>query len=225
MMNLEEKRIGLQQQLDGIQEQMSALRDQLFSQETSPAAALTSSRPTPQKPVARRAGRAGRGAMKERIVAALEAAGQSGIYVKELAARLGTKPVNVHSWFHSAMKRYSAITKITGGHYRLDGKLDGNNNSENAQSATRPVRSRGVAKAATRKGGRRRSGGAGSRRGELSTRILSEMEGAGARGINVRDLADKLGANHKNIFIWFSTTGKKNAKIEKLGKSQYRLRS
>jgi hypothetical protein len=36
---------------------------------------------------------------------ALEAAGSAGIKVKELSEAIGTKAVNIHSWFHSTVKR------------------------------------------------------------------------------------------------------------------------
>ena len=234
MMSLEEKRIALQQQLEAIQGQMDDLRDQLFSNEstaTTARAAVTKAAAS-QKPVSRngKTQRTGRGEMKDRIVAALEAAGKQGVRVKELASALNTKPVNVHSWFHSAIKRYPSIQKISGGHYRLNGSLE-SSSSSSAKAPVSPKRTAGRGKAATapktspaRSTGARKAAGAGpSKRGELSARILSEMEDAGSRGIQVRELADKLGANYKNIHIWFSKTGNNNPKIKKLGRAQYRL--
>ena len=85
-------------------------------------------RPRAAKPVGRpaKAGRkagkkAGRGQLKERVFAALEAAGNAGVRVKDLAQEIGTKPVNIHAWFHAAVKRYPNVQKIAGGHYRLKG--------------------------------------------------------------------------------------------------------
>jgi uncharacterized protein YjcR len=54
-------------------------------------------------------------------MAALTAAGAAGVQVKELAEAIGTKAVNIHSWFHSTIKRNPEIKKISGGHYRLHG--------------------------------------------------------------------------------------------------------
>lgn len=236
MMSLEEKRIALQQQLEAIQGQMDDLRDQLFSGQstaTNARAAVTRTAVS-QKPTSRagKAQRSGRGEMKDRIVAALEAAGKQGVRVKELASALNTKPVNIHSWFHSATKRYPSIQKITGGHYRLNGSLESSpSSSAKAPAAAKRTATRGKAAAQPKSSpakstGARKAAAAGpSKRGELSARILSEMEDAGSRGIQVRELADKLGANYKNIHIWFSTTGKKNPKIKKLGRAQYRLES
>ena len=238
MMSLEEKRITLKQQLDAIQEQMTDLRDQLFSEQSTSRTAraavtraagtrATASQKASAQPA--KSQRTGRGELKDRIVSALEAAGKQGIRVKELASALNTKPVNIHSWFHSAIKRYPSIKKITGGHYRLDGKLDSSSSATKAAGSSARTVARGKASAApktssTKNTGTRKIAGP-SKRGELSARILSEMDNAGSRGINVRELADKLGANYKNIHIWFSTTGKKNPKIKKFGKAQYRLES
>jgi phosphatidylserine/phosphatidylglycerophosphate/cardiolipin synthase-like enzyme len=164
--------------------------------------------------------------LKDRIVAALEAAGTSGVRVKELAQELGTKPVNVHSWFHSAMKRYAAIKKLAGGHYRLDGRIESSSPSARSAAARNQTKARATSTTTRAKSTRAAKKPTGpSKRGELSARILSEMQQAGARGINVRELAETLGANYKNIYIWFATTGKKNPNIRKLGKAQYRLES
>ena len=213
MMSLEEKRVALQQQLDEVVERMTTLKDGLFSEAevttATPSAGkkvsvVASARPTTQ-----------RGALKGRIMAALEAAGDAGVRVKELAQAIGTKPVNIHSWFHSSMKRYPAIKKIQGGHYRLQGSL-----------GDRQPAGGGGKKAAAAKAPKAKTRGRGkgpSKRGQLSARILTELESAGSQGIAVRDLADKLGANYKNIHIWFATTGKKNSAIKKIGRAQYRL--
>ncbi len=139
-------------------------------------------------------------------MAALQAAGPQGVRVKELAQALGTKPVNVHSWFHSSIKRYPAIKKIEGGHYRLEGSIS------EKQSAP----SRGPAKSTRKKGSR-------GKRGELTASILGALEDAGSQGISVKEIAEKLGANYRNIYIWFATTGKKNSAVKKVGPAQYRL--
>jgi hypothetical protein len=218
MMNLEERRVALQQQLDDVVQHMTELKDALFAESGEPepissrervkASTVSSSRtkaPTQ------------RGALKDRIMAALEAAGARGVRVKELALALGTKPVNVHSWFHSSIKRYPAIKKLQGGHYRLEGSV----------SEKRSTPSRGSAKtapAAPAKAGRKKTASRG-KRGELTSKILGALENAGSKGIAVKDLADQLGANYRNIYIWFATTGKKNPSVKKVGPAFYRLAS
>lgn len=207
MMNLEEKRVALQHQLNEVLQRMTELKDALLtdSEEVEPISARR-----PAKVSSRKTATATpRGALKDRIMAALEAAGPRGVRVTELARALGTKPVNVHSWFHSSMKRYPAIKKIEGGHYRLEGSV----------SEKRSTPSRSAAKPAKKKVASR------GKRGELTAKILGALKDAGSQGISVKDLAENLGANYRNIYIWFATTGKKNSSVEKVGPARYRLAS
>jgi phosphatidylserine/phosphatidylglycerophosphate/cardiolipin synthase-like enzyme len=210
MLALEERRARLHIDLAGVIAQMSALKDQLFEGVNVRVGAITR-----QVSGTTRAGsgrKARRGALKEKIMAALEAAGTAGVRVKDLAAELATKPVNIHSWFHSTSKRNPAIRKLSGGHYRLDSKGSASPQSSSPQRTT---------SAGGRKGRKQRGGQ--SKRGELSSRIIKELQASGARGITVRNLADKLGAKYKNIYIWFATTGKKNKNIKKMGPATYKL--
>ena len=204
MMVLEEKRTALQGELDSISQQLSALKDRLLDEGGGRAALAP--RITG---VARKTGgkRQKRGLLKDKIMAALDAAGSAGVKVKDLAAALGTKPVNIHSWFHSALKRKAPIKKITGGHYRLAGK-----GTVAAARVAKP------AKTAAKGKGRR-----GAKRGQLTARILAALKDAGSGGITVADLSNKLGAKYKNIYIWFATTGKKNSSVKKLGPAKYKL--
>lgn len=211
MLTLEERRVRLHLDLAGVVAEMSALKDRLFEDVSARVSAVTRQISGPTRRGPRRKAR--RGALKEKIMAALETAGAAGVRVKDLAAELATKPVNIHSWFHSTSKRNPAIRKISGGHYRLDSKGSASPQISSGQRA--PSVKAG-------KGGRKRRGGP-SRRGELSSRIIKELQAAGAKGITVRNLADKLGAKYKNIYIWFATTGKKNKGIKKIGPATYKL--
>ncbi len=60
-----------------------------------------------------------RGALKARILAALRAAGDKGVAVKDLSAKLGVKNQNVHVWFSSTGKKLGTIQRIGAGRYRL----------------------------------------------------------------------------------------------------------
>jgi hypothetical protein len=60
-----------------------------------------------------------RGALKARILTALRAAGDKGVAVKELSAKLGVKNQNVHVWFSSTGKKLGTIQRIGAGRYRL----------------------------------------------------------------------------------------------------------
>jgi hypothetical protein len=52
------------------------------------------------------------GAAKEAIVALIKGAGKAGITVKEIAARLGSKPQRIHVWFGNTGKKVKEIKKI-----------------------------------------------------------------------------------------------------------------
>jgi hypothetical protein len=61
----------------------------------------------------------------------------------------------------------------------------------------------------------RRSKGKASRPGGLKERILALLDSAGAQGLKVKEIAEKLGMPTGNISVWFSTTGKKiTTKVE-----------
>lgn len=208
MLVLEEKRVALQGELDSIAQQLSALKDRLLDESGDVATSATKATRVPRKTVGKRQKR---GLLKDKIMAALDAAGSAGVKVKDLAAAFGTKPVNIHSWFHSALKRDSAINKITGGHYRLDGK--------GASVAAKPVKKPAKAAVAAPKS----KGPRGAKRGQLTAQILTALKDAGNGGTTVADLATKLGAKYKNIYIWFATTGKKNPSVKKLGPAKYKM--
>ena len=214
MLALEERRERLQKDLANVVDLMSSLKDSFFHDVVPRAAAAVSRVTNPPPTRGRRGGRTPRGALKERIMEALEEAGAAGVYVKDLAAELATKPVNIHSWFHSTSKRNPSIKKISGGHYRLARTGGGR------RAARRPAaRTSSPAKSVTR----RKRGATQGRRGELSAQIIGQLESAGKGGVNVRTIAEKIGAKNKNIYIWFATTGKKNRAIKKVGPATYRL--
>jgi hypothetical protein len=230
LLSLEERRVAVQQDLESITQRMVSLRDSLFDEGRSPRSEAAA---PPNEPAAARVGRPRgplkRGALKEHIASALEAAGSAGVRVTELAERLGVKPVNIHSWFHSSLNRFPQIKKLKGGHYRLDGKLD---LAAGARKRGRPRKTEASPQsAAPRPVGRPpksasvTSSSSGTRRGALSEKVLAELKKAGSRGISVRELASTIGANYRNIYIWFATTGKKNGKIKKVAPAVYRLES
>ena len=57
--------------------------------------------------------------LKARILAALRTAGDKGVAVKELSAKLGVKNQNVHVWFSSTGKKLGTIQRVGAGRYRL----------------------------------------------------------------------------------------------------------
>jgi len=57
------------------------------------------------------------GQLKERIIRRLKSAGNSGITVKDLAAKLGTGYSNISVWFHTTAKRVKEIKKVASGRF------------------------------------------------------------------------------------------------------------
>ena len=88
----------------------------------------------------------------------------------------------------------------------LDGEISGAYSGE-------PVRGR----VGRPKGSAKPAAGRRGRHGGLKERILAKLESVGLGGIKVRDLADQIGVNRKNVEIWFYTSGKKIKSIKKLG--------
>lgn len=151
-------------------------------------------------------GRSARGELKQRIFQALEAAGSTGMRVRDLAVAIGSKPATLHSWFQFARKSIPAIRKAGKGRYRFVGRA-----SKAAPAA---------AKAAPKP-----RASAGNQRGQLAERIHSALKAAGKVGIRVGDLAKKFAMDPRNLFVWFSTTGKKFKAIKKLAPGHYRIGS
>src|SRR4051794_39609207 len=186
LMELEERRAEIQGELETLVNRMSALRDSLFDDSGLPASFNGGGGSSIG--AARRGGRTprmGRGELKSQVVNALTAAGSNGVRVADLARELGIKPVNVHSWFHSAMRRYPEIKKLDRGMYRMEGPFSGTLDQPASSSAS--ARAPRAAKPG-------RSTAPHSKRGELSKRILSELTAAGQKGVNVKELAAKIGA-------------------------------
>ena len=214
MLALEEKRTVLQGQLNAIDQRMSALKSSIFSggQLSSPSMASPAGRTRGRPPGSKNASKdASRGTHREYIMAALEAAGSAGVRVKDLAIAMKTKPVNIHSWFHSNLKRTPSIQKVTGGHYRL--KSGSIAPAPAAKASQAPVAPKAAKAGKPVKAGKR---------GALSARILDRLKTAGPQGIKVADLATQLGAKYKNIYIWFATTGKKHG-LKRIAPATYRL--
>ena len=57
---------------------------------------------------------------------------------------------------------------------------------------------------------------------DSSEKILDYLKSAGSGGLKIRELAGKLGANYKNIYVWFATTGKKHG-VKRIAPATYRL--
>ncbi len=216
-MLLEEKRASLHSQLDDVVRKLADIQGKLFntavSVSSASAVAPSTSATRAAAPRASLGGkRARRGELKTQLLRALAAAGSAGISVKEITATTGAKATSVHSWLQAARRQYP-IKRLSQGLYRLDGGL--------------PAEAGGASPAPAKAGrggrGRKRSTRPLSKRGELMTKIMSELKSAGDAGVKIPELADKFGVKRKNLFIWFATTGRRNPSIKKVGESHYRL--
>ena len=208
-MALEEQRANLQTQLDRLHSQLSAIKSQLFDDDGSVATGAV----VAAGGRSMRRGKTKHGALKAQVLSALTAAGSAGVRVRDLAATLGTKAANIHSWFQAAVKKLP-IKKIGEARYRIEGPLP--------QSALAGPKAKAGAK--VKAGGRKkRSTRPLSKRGELASKIMTALTAAGESGIKVADLSEKFGVKRRNLFIWFATTGRKNKAIKKVGESHYVL--
>lgn len=89
------------------------------------------------------------GGLKERVLALLEEAGDEGIRVKDLAAKLSAKPGNIAVWFSTTGKKL--VTKVAPGRYAVKGaKKSADKPSAAASAAAAPKK---VAKPAKKKTG------------------------------------------------------------------------
>jgi hypothetical protein len=76
-------------------------------------------RPAKKGPKAKTTKRGSRGNLGSKVLSALEAAGDAGLKVADLAEKLRVKGTNLHVWFGTTGKKNKAIKKVGKGHYRL----------------------------------------------------------------------------------------------------------
>jgi hypothetical protein len=109
---------------------------------------------------------------------------------------------------------------------KLEAQMTSVYSGEKAESGGRRRRARGRRRTAVdTKAGKRSDAQTGGRRGALKARILAALRAAGDKGVAVRDLSAKLGVKNQNVHVWFSSTGKKIAEIQRVGAGRYRLKA
>jgi len=206
LMELEEQRSALDGSLQAVQEKIDAIQRDLFSLELRHVRArLGESRRTRFSTRRRMA----RGELRAQILQQLETAGEEGVSVHAIAARLGMKAVNIHSWFHTALKRFPQIRKSGPSHYHLAGSLSG------ILTTSHPERSgeTSVAEVTPQ----------GSRRGEVTRGIVEALKRAGSAGLSVAEIAAAIGSSYRRVHVWLSSTGKKNNFVVRLARGTYQL--
>ena len=221
MIALEEKRASLVSNITVVNERLARIQDELYG--TGAAKALR----IPAQKTTFKQQRKGRGELKGQILEMLNASGSAGASVKELAGRIGIKSANIHSWFAANIKKIAGLKKVGAARYALNGKAPA--------AAPKPAKKiKAVKKAKAAKAAKapkpakatkvvKKSKVVKAERGQLKAQILDELKNAGAAGITIKDLAAKLNANYKNVYVWFVTTGKKVAAIKKVGPAKYKL--
>ena len=118
LVKLSERKEALMAQIQEIDRRMIEL-ERPFEQ--APGASVRRGRVTfssaPQKQRASR--RATRGALKEKIVKALHAAGKRGTTIRDLSKKLGVRPANLYVWFNGTGRNVRGIKKVGVAKYRL----------------------------------------------------------------------------------------------------------
>jgi hypothetical protein len=116
--------IGLIQKKESLQAKLNRV-DQALQEIESGGSAPKRRGPKPKSAAVaakpgRKARRGKRGKrLKEPLLAALKAAGTTGIRVKDLAAKLKVKPSNVFSWFYTTGKKVKGIKKVGEAKYAM----------------------------------------------------------------------------------------------------------
>ena len=209
LIQLEQQRERLQLELSVVLRRVELLQLGLFAPTRSTLyAAQASSQDSPHRAVKGTSQITPRGELRDKLFNLLNKAGDHGIIVKTISPLLGIKPVNLHSWFHSAMRRYPEIEKIAPGHYRLTPALAAN--AEKTSPQFRKLRA----------GSRMRP-----KRGETTRRILKTLAQAGNEGIGAREIAKRIGTHYRNIHVWLASTGKRTNQIERIARGIYRMKS
>ena len=229
MIALEEKRASLISHIDVVNERISIIQSELYGAGASRniiAKRLGVPAQTAGVKFKPTGARKGRGELRGQILEMLTAAGKPGVSVKELADRIGVKTANIHSWFSMNAKKIATLKKVGEARYAVNGTVTSSPKpAKKAKAAKAPKKAKAVKSPKTVKAAKGGKKGKVVKlgRGELKAQILDALKGAGTAGITIKDLAAKLNANYKNVYIWFVTTGKKIAGIKKVGPARYKL--
>jgi hypothetical protein len=118
LVKLSERKEALMGQIQAIDREMVRLQSKFGIPSQNPASrapvtvSRTSGRPTRGK-------RAKRGALKEKILQVLRAAGSRGATIQELSSKLGVRSANLYVWFNGTGKNVPGLKKIGVAKYRL----------------------------------------------------------------------------------------------------------
>jgi len=118
LVTLSERKEALMVQIQEIDREMTRLARQV---DQTPGALSHKGRVTFSAAPKKRLGgrRLKRGALKEKIVQALRAAGKKGVTIRELSDKLGVRSANLYVWFNGTGKNVRGLKKIGTAKYRL----------------------------------------------------------------------------------------------------------
>jgi hypothetical protein len=117
LVKLSERKEALMARIQEIDREMLRLERQF---EQAPGVAGPKGRVTfSAAPEKKRKRRAERGALKEKILRALRAAGSRGATIQELSRKLGIRSANLYVWFNGTGKNVPRLKKIGVAKYRL----------------------------------------------------------------------------------------------------------
>lgn len=172
-------------------------------------------RPANAKPA--KAKRAARGSVKAAIIELVKGAGESGIAVKDIAAKLGTGYNRVFTWFYNTGGQIKEIKKAGPGRYAWAGAAERRMRPAPAPRPTPKPRATAPTKAAVKKAAPAKRG----KPGVTKEGIVELLKGAGAEGLTVKDLAVKLSVNPQRLYVWFGASGKTVKEIKKVAPAKY----
>jgi hypothetical protein len=114
---LVDKKESLVKEIERLESQMASIISgkPVRAVKGKPGRPSTKTTKTAKKPVKR----GSRGNLGTKVLSALEAAGDAGVKVADLAEKLRVKGTNLHVWFGTTGKKNKAIKKVGKGHYRL----------------------------------------------------------------------------------------------------------
>jgi hypothetical protein len=116
LVKLSERKEALLAQIQGIDREMVGLQSKFGVPARNPALARVTVTTTSSRP---KTGRAQRGALKEKILRALRAAGKKGATISELSKKLGVRSANLYVWFNGTGRNVHGLKKIGTAKYRL----------------------------------------------------------------------------------------------------------
>lgn len=215
--HLLEAREKLEAQVAGLDRQLAAFEP--GSLRRPHPARHAAPRPLPARPATRR--RAKRGALTAAILRLAQQAGNAGVTVKELAARLGLSQNRVFNWFYATGKHVRELRKIGEAHYAWMGAAPAPRlpppPAPTVTPAQPPAPSIPAGKPAESSAPRARA----AKPGQLKDSIVQLVQAAGKSGVTVREIASELALPPQRVYVWFNGTAKNVPEIQKLGPAKY----